>query len=31
MIIADFYFNLEREILLIQEELLSGSYAPQGR
>ncbi|MEO5369203.1 MAG: reverse transcriptase/maturase family protein [Magnetococcus sp. DMHC-1] len=27
--IADFYFNLERELLRIQEELVSGQYQPR--
>lgn len=27
--IADFYFNLERELLVLQEELVSGQYQPR--
>ncbi|MBF0143041.1 MAG: group II intron reverse transcriptase domain-containing protein [Magnetococcales bacterium] len=27
--IADFYFNLERELLVLQQELLSGAYQPR--
>ncbi|MEO5335123.1 MAG: hypothetical protein H7839_24180 [Magnetococcus sp. YQC-5] len=27
--IADFYFNLEHELIVLQEELLSGQYQPR--
>ncbi len=27
--IADFYFNLERELLVLQEELVSSQYQPR--